>query len=276
LENQVAEPEEEEMRRVILRNIINWKTFIKLSVACAITSIMVIPYQAALVPEVAEMGAAIYLIALAQGAVIFSIVTFLGLLLAPKVGFSLPVLEGDNRRVALRAILVPSILLGVLSGVLIVLVEFLVFQGLLDVNISLGDTHVPVWAAFMASFYGGIAEEVLMRLFVMTLFVWLLSKIRRRVDADNPIESWSVWVAIAVASILFGIGHLPLTGELTEITAPVVARAIVLNGIGGVIFGWLYWKKGLESAIIAHFSADIVLHIITPMVTRGLVSQQLF
>jgi len=251
-----------------MRNIINWKTFFTLSVACAITSVMVIPYQAALVPEVAEMGAAIYFIALAQGVVIFSIVTFLGLLLAPKVGFSLPILEGNNRRATLKAILAPSILLGLLSGILIVAAEFFVFQGLLDVNISLGDARVTVWAAFMASFYGGIAEEVLMRLFVMTLFVWLLSKIKRNTDGSPAV--WSIWVAIAVASVLFGIGHLPLTGELTEITAPVVARAIVLNGIGGVVFGWLYWKKGLESAIIAHFSADIVLHIITPMVTKGL------
>jgi hypothetical protein len=39
----------------------------------------------------------------------------------------------------------------------------------------------------------------------------------------------------------------------------IVARAIILNGIGGIIFGWLYWKKGLESAIISHFSLDIIL-----------------
>jgi hypothetical protein len=36
-----------------------------------------------------------------------------------------------------------------------------------------------------------------------------------------------------------------------------------LNGVLGVAFGRLYWKKGLESAMIAHFSADIVLHVIT-------------
>jgi len=38
-----------------------------------------------------------------------------------------------------------------------------------------------------------------------------------------------------------------------------------LNGIGGMVFGWLYWKKGLEFAIISHFSADIVLQIIVPV-----------
>ena len=249
-----------------MKRIINWKTFFTLSIACAVTSVMVIPYQVALVPDLAENGVLLYVSALIQGVVIFSIVTFLGLLLAPKAGFSLPVLEGENHGAKLKAILLPSILLGILSGVLIVLMEVLVFQGLLSVDVSLGDTHVPVWVAFMASFYGGIAEEVLMRLFVMTLFVWILSKIRK--TADGLPAAWCVWAAIILASVLFGVGHLPLTGELTVITAPVVVRAIVLNGIGGVIFGWLYWKKGLESAIIAHFSADIILHIVTPAILR--------
>jgi hypothetical protein len=35
----------------------------------------------------------------------------------------------------------------------------------------------------------------------------------------------------------------------------------VLNGIGGIVFGWLYWRNGLESAMTAHFSADIVVHV---------------
>jgi membrane protease YdiL (CAAX protease family) len=42
----------------------------------------------------------------------------------------------------------------------------------------------------------------------------------------------------------------------------VVLRAIVLNGLAGVAFGYLYFTRGLESAIVSHFSADIVLHVI--------------
>lgn len=50
---------------------------------------------------------------------------------------------------------------------------------------------------------------------------------------------------------------MPLTGL-------VVTRAIVLNGLAAVIFGHLYWTRGLEAAILAHFSADIVLHVVAP------------
>jgi hypothetical protein len=31
---------------------------------------------------------------------------------------------------------------------------------------------------------------------------------------------------------------------------------------GGIAFGWLFWKWGLESAVVAHFTADVVLHVI--------------
>jgi membrane protease YdiL (CAAX protease family) len=46
----------------------------------------------------------------------------------------------------------------------------------------------------------------------------------------------------------------------------VITRALVLNGLGGLAFGWLYWKQGLESAMIAHLSTDIVVHVITQLV----------
>jgi len=51
-----------------------------------------------------------------------------------------------------------------------------------------------------------------------------------------------------------------------SINATTITEAIVNNGVIGIIFGWLYWKKGLESAMIAHFSSDVVLHLIVPLI----------
>jgi len=74
-----------------------------------------------------------------------------------------------------------------------------------------------------------------------------------------------MWFGIIASAVLFGLGHLPVTATLTAITPAILARAILLNGVAGVIFGWLYWKKGLGSAMIAHFSADIILHVMFPL-----------
>jgi len=48
---------------------------------------------------------------------------------------------------------------------------------------------------------------------------------------------------------------------MVPITPIVVARALVLNSVVGVLCGYFYWKNGLEAAMIAHGSADVVLHV---------------
>jgi len=171
-------------------------------------------------------------------------------------------LKGKNKTKELKAILLPSVFWGVLAGVLIILFS-LPFNYWIP-ELSSSEAAPAVWKGFLASFYGGIAEEVLLRLFIVSLIVWITFKIKKTKDG-NP-TNFGIWIAIILSAILFGIGHLPATAQIVPLTGLVVFRAILLNGIGGIIFGWLYWKKGLESAIIAHFSTDIVLHVITPTV----------
>ena len=122
----------------------------------------------------------------------------------------------------------------------------------------------PAWQGFLASFYGGINEEILLRLFLMTLIAWIIFKIKKT-EEGKP-TSIGMWLAIILASVIFGIGHLPTAMTIATLTPLLTIKVIILNAVGGIIFGWLYWKKGLESAMISHFSADIVLHVILPLV----------
>ncbi|MBT5540343.1 MAG: CPBP family intramembrane metalloprotease [Alphaproteobacteria bacterium] len=127
--------------------------------------------------------------------------------------------------------------------------------------LDLATTHPPILMGFLASFYGGIVEEVTLRFFLMALFLWPLKKY----------GSVGVWVAILLAAVVFGIGHLPATVQvlglhsMVDLPILVVSRALILNGIVGVICGWLYWRKGLEYAIISHFTADLGVHILSPL-----------
>jgi membrane protease YdiL (CAAX protease family) len=160
-----------------------------------------------------------------------------------------------------------SIILGVVASLLIIALELAFFQPALlremgdsanALNLQTGQP--AVWKGFLASFYGGIAEEVLLRLFVMSLFAWIGSFISK--TPEGKPSSAVFWIANIFAAVLFGLGHLPATATIIPLTPLVITRAIVLNGLAGIGFGWLYWKRGLESAMIAHFSADIVLHVL--------------
>jgi membrane protease YdiL (CAAX protease family) len=44
-------------------------------------------------------------------------------------------------------------------------------------------------------------------------------------------------------------------------SAGVVLYHLSVSAISVTVAGWLYWKKGLETAIIAHILANIILMI---------------
>jgi hypothetical protein len=183
-------------------------------------------------------------------------------LFTQKINFQLPLLEAilekKKYRKKLKNILGISILVGIVTAVVIFALDavFAVKGATISTN------YAPVWQKILASFYGGIVEEVLMRLFLMTFFIWVGMKLLKQNQPSKTV----ILMSIFLAAIIFGLGHLPVTASLTEINSLIFSRAILLNGIGGVVFGWLFWKKGLESAIIAHFTADIFLLTILPAI----------
>lgn len=250
----------------------NWKLFITLLIASLFGIIAIIPYSLTLTGGLPpNLPIPLYVLLTAQiiqNLVIFAVAIFAGLFFAKKVGLGLPILEGwfEGKEVKgyLKSILAISVGLGVLAGVLIVAVDYLFSLAGVALTQVTFQINPPAWQGFLASFYGGINEEILLRLFLMSLLVWIFFKIKR--SSDGKPTKMGVWLAIILSAIIFGIGHLPTVAAITSLTPLIVARVIILNAIGGIIFGWLYWKKGLESAMICHFSADIILHVIVPLV----------
>ncbi len=250
----------------------NWKLFVILLIASIFGVLAIIPYSLSIQgmgPQ--NLPAPLYVIiaaTLAQNIILFAVVIFIGLELAKKVGLGLPILEGwlEGREVKnyLKSILGISIGLGILAGTLIIGLDYLFSLAGVTINVTQASITPPAWQGFLASFYGGINEELLLRLFLMTLIVWIFFKIWKT-EEGKPTKI-GMWLAIILAAVIFGIGHLPTLLAITAPTPLLIVRTIILNAVGGIIFGWLYWRKGLESAMISHFSADIVLHVIPALV----------
>jgi len=206
-----------------------------------------------------------------QSGVMFALALGIGLLLAGRIGLGLPILEaklaGEPVLEQIKSILPVSILIGVLGSILIIVLDIYIFGPALAAEIgdkaSLVNLRGPqpaAWKGLLASFYGGVNEEVLLRLFLMSLLVWL-GKFLSKTESGQP-TALVFWVSNILASVLFGLGHLPATATLVPLTPLVIARAVVLNGLLGIALGYLYWKRGLESAMISHFTADLVLHVL--------------
>ena len=260
-----------------MKTIINWKVFSILLIAAMIATLLVLPYAIELLSSTIDLTklpiSIPSLIALqsVQTTILFAVAIFGGLFFADRVGLTMPILDSMTRGEPvvnkIRTILPLSISLGVLSTLFILGLEFFYFQPALVKELgdaanalNLEASQPAAWKGLLASFYGGVAEEIQLRLFVMSLLAWL-GKFISKTPEGKPTDI-IFWLANILAAVLFGLGHLPAVKFLIPLTPLVIARTVVLNGLLGVIFGWLYWKRGLESAMVSHFSADIVLHVL--------------
>jgi membrane protease YdiL (CAAX protease family) len=120
----------------------------------------------------------------------------------------------------------------------------------------------PKFYAIAGIFHGGLTEEILMRWGLMSFLVWALWKIFKR--GTNLPSRWIYQAAILIAALLFGLGHLPATAALVPLTPFLIGRAVLLNGIVGIGYGWLFWQYSLEAAMIAHISFHVLSAIVSP------------
>ena len=258
-----------------MKTLINWRAFFGLWIAAILATIAVLPYTLELQSSVLTnlpMPLPVFLaLQLVQSAILFAITIFGGMYFASRIGLGTPILDSVTRDEPVsgqvRTILPISIISGVIGTLILLGLEIFFFQpamlkelGETANALNLQTSQPAAWKGLLASFYGGIAEEILLRLFVMSFFVWL-GRFVSKTDDGKPTVA-VVWIANILAAVLFGLGHLPATATLVPLTPLVITRAVVLNGLLGIVFGWLYWKRGLEAAMISHFSADIVLHVL--------------
>jgi hypothetical protein len=200
----------------------------------------------------------------AQSVVLVGLATGLGLLIAQHLGLGAPLLEGllAGKSVTAQALamLGPALILGLAASIAVLILEVAVFWPRLPQPMR--DT-IPIpalWKRFLACFYGGIDEEILLRLFVLSLLAWLIAFVWH-LPGGEPTQG-ALWSANILAAVAFGLGHLPTTAALTKVTPLLVVRAILLNGLIGVAAGYLFVVYGLEAAMLAHFVGDLVLHVI--------------
>jgi len=119
------------------------------------------------------------------------------------------------------------------------------------------------WQGFLASFYGALDEEILMRLGVLSLLALAFRTLARMrgQNRESALPTSVFWAANLVAAMLFGLAHLPATAALAPLSVEVVVRAVILNGTAALVFGELYRSYGLEWAMTSHFGVDIVAHV---------------
>ena len=227
-----------------MSSVVHWKLFAVLWIASVVVNAAILPYILTLrVFNAAQLSAplsSVIGLQMAQSGMAFGVVIFAGLFLGRHVGLGVPFLDEWLRGRALaglRAMLQLSVSLGALAGLIILVLDRIAFASP-PAATPVAQAVAPLWTRLLASFYGGISEEIGLRLGLMTLLVWIAWRIKAAPDG-RPTGA-GVWVAIVAVSIISGLGNLPTTAQLVPLTPLLAARAVALNGAAGMFFGWLY------------------------------------
>lgn len=239
-------------------------TIITLWLVGAGAAISILPVLTALIAQSPEelplpIGV-LQLISMVQTSIFIAVMAVVGTVLAPKVGLSAPLLNALLTRQpwqpALRSQLLPGVIGGIVGGAAIVACSaYFTPQLPAEFLAAAQQLTLPLSSRLL---YGGITEEILLRWGVMTLLVWLAAKALARRAETIPNSCYLI--GIVLSSLLFGIGHLPFASTLTALTPILVSYIIIANSLFGLIAGALYWKRGLESAMIAHIVAHLFMY----------------
>jgi Type II CAAX prenyl endopeptidase Rce1-like len=211
--------------------------------------------------EIPPVTPAIKLLSLVQPTVLLSIAVLIGVALASKVGLSSPVAEAaagsGQLGSALKPQIIPALIGGLLGGVGVILNWFLWKPFLPPEFVARSVELNKLLPLPTRLLYGGFTEELLLRWGLMTLLVWAAWRLFQK--KGEPRTSYFI-SAIIASSVIFGLGHLPFVfAIIPNASVPLILYVIAGNSFFGLIVGYLYWRKGLESAMIAHMLAHVVM-----------------
>lgn len=251
-----------------MKNIL-WKVYFLLLLLSLAGAAGILPYSAELTSSAAgSIPPGLMLLAtFMQTFLMAAVMGFFGLRLSLSTGLGVPVIENllyksGGKPFSFRNHVLFAVAAGIVCGLLMVIMDLALielFNLSETMSASGSEAAAPAWwKGLLASFYGGISEEIMMRLFTMNLIIYIFNAIDRNHERKTSIIK--VIFAMVISSIIFGIGHLAAAFASGLSSPEFIARTLILNFVPGMIFGWIYWKKSFLTAMAAHFTTDIVVH----------------
>ncbi len=184
------------------------------------------------------------------------VASLVGAVCAPRAGLR-SVLGGTAARTGDHRLWLESAALGLLVGAAVWALDALWLPWLGDGGRALAQAQQsasPGQRLALGMLYGGMTEEILARWGLMSLLLWGLS----RCLGPGRVR-WAAWGSIVLSALAFGCAHLPALALQVDMDAMLVARTLLLNGLGGVLYGWLFWRHHLEAAMASHALSHVAL-----------------
>jgi membrane protease YdiL (CAAX protease family) len=193
-----------------------------------------------------------------QTLVLCAVAAYAGVRFAPRAGLDAPWLralaERRDRPAAFGSLAIEAAAVGSVTAIAVTAVALMLRSSVPEMLWR--PPAGGLWARASSAFYGGIVEETIVRWGLMSALMVLAQRVGNR-------EAF--WAANVLATLIFGALHLPsIAFAGIPLTGGVIAHVLLGNAIAGIAFGWMFRRRGLEAAMVAHGAADIWLQAALP------------
>ncbi len=225
--------------------ILHKKTLGILWLACFVGAWTSLPYQYFLLalPESTSYIDLFWLATMEEG-IISGIACYLSFYILRKTD-----LNPFSFQECFKKIIYPGVIIGILTGIV---AHVLLIKDSAPSSIL---ARPPAWAGALASIHAAINQEVLFRLFLLSLTFFLIKKCFAACKNYQ-----SLWVANVISALLFGLAHLIGGSSIGISSSFEIFQALYLNTFIGLVFGWLFFSRGFWAAALAHGFFALTLH----------------
>ena len=174
----------------------------------------------------------------------------------------------DTRKLEKPRIWLPALLGGLVCTLFFAVHLALGFQAPLTQQMGAGHMahadQVKLMMLYPLALIGApISEEPLFRFGVMMTLMGILSFVRR---GDNSTNFAIFWIANIVQAAFFGFVHVQ-QGAVTSQAGGLLLQTLISPPTwSGLTLGYVFRRWGIESAIVAHFAADLFTPILLAIV----------
>lgn len=180
------------------------------------------------------------------------IMSFIGVVLSARTGLNAPVLEGilsgQRGLDSLVSILGPTFVFTLLGLIFFYWFYYGIVKGRVDIkSFEIMEQMRAAIGLDGCVFYGGVVDEIIARWGLMNAVVFFAMLMTGQ--ATNVV----IVLSIFFSGFIFAISQVPtyLAAGCTP-SRTVVYSIVFLNLFKSMIFGFLFWRYGLMSAILAH------------------------
>jgi hypothetical protein len=122
---------------------------------------------------------------------------------------------------------------------------------------------LPLWRRVAIIYVAAVGEELVFRLLLLSLIVGVAARLLR--PKDGAANRRIIRCAILLSALAFAAVHLPAWSAVGPLTVGLALIVLALNGLGGLVFGYVFVKRGLAAAMGAHAGADCAIQLIGPL-----------